>query len=100
VVHPSARVSGGSTIAARSNVEARAHVQGSVLGERVSVGMGTQLVRCLVGPGAQIGPKCTLTDAVIGAGASIGAHNDLAGGIRVWTDAIIPDAAIRFSPLP
>jgi mannose-1-phosphate guanylyltransferase len=100
VVHPSARVSGGSAIGPRSNVEARAQVQGSVLAERVTVGAGAQLIRCLVGPGAQIGPKCTLTDAVIGAGASIGANNDLAGGIRVWTDAVIPDAAIRFSPLP
>jgi mannose-1-phosphate guanylyltransferase len=100
VVHPGARVSGGSTIGARTKLEVRAHVQGSVIADEVTVGAGAQLVGCLVGSGAEIGAGCTLTDAVIGDGARIGAGNDLGAGIRVWTDAVIPEAAIRFSPLP
>jgi mannose-1-phosphate guanylyltransferase len=100
VVHPSARVSGGSAVGARAAIDAGAQVQGSVIADGVHIGADAVLVRCLVGAGAEIGPRCTLTDAVVGDGAKIGAANELAAGIRVWTDVVIGDSAIRFSPLP
>jgi len=100
VVHPSAAVSGGSALAANVRIDADAVVDGSVLGDDVQVAAGARLTRCLVGAGARIGAGATLADAVIGDGAQIGANNDLAAGIRIWTGAVIPDAAIRFSPLP
>jgi mannose-1-phosphate guanylyltransferase len=100
VVHASAKVSGGSAIGPRATVDASARVTGSVIAEEVHVGAGAVLLRCLVGRGADIGPRCVLTDAVVGDGARIGADNELGAGVRVWIDALIPDAAIRFSPLP
>jgi mannose-1-phosphate guanylyltransferase len=100
VVDPSARVVGGSAIGPGVTVQAGAQVDGSVIGEGVHIGMDSTLLRCLVGSGAQIGPGVTMTDATIGDGARIGAHNELAAGIRIWCDAVIPHAAIRFSPLP
>jgi mannose-1-phosphate guanylyltransferase len=100
VIDPSARVVGGSAIGPAATVEAGAQVDGCVIADRVHIGIDAVLVRCLVGPGAQIGPGVTMTDATIGDGARIGAHNELAAGIRIWCDAVIPHAAIRFSPLP
>jgi mannose-1-phosphate guanylyltransferase len=99
-VDASARVSGGSAIGADATIEAGAQIESSVIGDGARIGADSVLVRCLVGPGAQIGPRCSLTDAVIGDGARVGAENELAAGIRIWTDAVIPDAAIRFSPQP
>jgi mannose-1-phosphate guanylyltransferase len=100
VVHPSAVISGGSVIGPRSRVNAGAQVQSSVVADGVHIGAGAVIERTLVGRRATIGPQCTVVDAVIGEEARIGASNELSSGIRIWTDAIIPDAAIRFSPLP
>jgi mannose-1-phosphate guanylyltransferase len=99
VVDPTARVSGGSAVAGGSTVAEDAQVHGSVIGRGVEIGAGSSLQRCLVGDGVRIGPRCHLTDVVVGDGARIGCDNELAAGARVWTDAVIPDAAIRFSPL-
>lgn len=100
VVHPSARVGGGSAVGSGARVDTGARVDASVIATGVQVGAKAVLIRCLVGQGAQIGAGSTLTDAVIGDDARIGANNELCGGVRIWTDAVIPDAAIRFSPLP
>jgi mannose-1-phosphate guanylyltransferase len=100
VVHASAKVSGGSAIGAKARISARAQVAGSVIADGVHIGPDATVVRCLVGRRVTIGAGCALTDAVIGDGARIGANNELADGIRIWPDAAIPDAAIRFSPLP
>jgi mannose-1-phosphate guanylyltransferase len=98
-LHPAASVSGGSTVG-RATLDAGARIDGSVIGDDVEIGKDARLARCLIGSGARIGPRCTVTDAVIGDGAVVGADNDLACGIRIWTDAVIPDGAIRFTPLP
>jgi mannose-1-phosphate guanylyltransferase len=100
IVAASAEVSGGSAIGAIARVGAGAQVEGSVVADGVRIGAGAVVVRSLIGKRASIGAHCTLTDAVIGDGAKIGSGNELAAGIRIWTDAVIPDAAIRFSPLP
>jgi mannose-1-phosphate guanylyltransferase len=99
-VHDKAVVSGGSAIAEQVRIDEAAVVHGSVIGGYVHISRGAQLTRCLIGAGAQIGAGCTMTDAVVGDDARVGADNDLAAGIRIWTGAVIPDAAIRFSPLP
>jgi mannose-1-phosphate guanylyltransferase len=100
VVHASAKLSEGTAIGAKARVGARAQVAGSVIADGVHIGPDATLLRCLVGRRVTIGAGCALTDAVIGDGARIGAHNELTNGIRIWPDAVIPDAAIRFSPLP
>jgi mannose-1-phosphate guanylyltransferase len=99
-VDTSARVTGGTVIGQDATLDAGVVAHGTVVGAGAHVGLDSMLTRCLVGPGVAIGRGCTLTDAVIGDGARIGAHNELAAGIRIWSDAVIGDAAIRFSPLP
>jgi mannose-1-phosphate guanylyltransferase len=99
-VHSGAVIRGGSVIGPRSHVEAGAQVDGSVIADGVHIGAGAVVTRSLIGRRADIGPRSTLTDAVVGEGARIGADNELANGIRIWTDVVIPDDAIRFSPLP
>jgi mannose-1-phosphate guanylyltransferase len=99
-VMPGAVISGGSVIGPRARIEARATVHASVVADGVVIESGAVVARSLVGAGARIGAKTTVTEAVIGEGAMIGADNELTSGIRVWTDAEIPAAAIRFSPLP
>lgn len=96
----SARVCDGSVVGAGSTIERDALVSGSVVAPGVHVGADSVVLRSVLGAGASIGARCTVTDAVVGDGAQIGADNDLAAGIRVWIDAVIPDGAVRFSPLP
>jgi mannose-1-phosphate guanylyltransferase len=99
-VHPAAVVTGGSVIGPRSVIDAGAHVHGSVIADGVQVATGAVVSGCLVGRRAVIGMRSQLRDAVVGEGARIGADNELSRGVRIWTDALLPDAAIRFSPLP
>jgi mannose-1-phosphate guanylyltransferase len=99
-VHPSAVLSGGAVIGPRSVVEAGATVHASVVADGVHVGSAAVVAFSLVGRRAVIGRKCTLNDVVIGEGAKVGDGNELTNSIRIWTDAVIPDHAIRFSPLP
>jgi mannose-1-phosphate guanylyltransferase len=100
VVHPSAVISGGAVIGPRSVVEAGAQVHSSVVADGVQISTSAVVVRSLLGRRAAIGAQTTVMDSVIGEGARIGADNELSNGIRIWTDALIPDGAIRFSPLP
>jgi mannose-1-phosphate guanylyltransferase len=99
-VDPTAVVRGGSVIGAGARIGAGAHICESVLDEGVEIADGATVDRSILGPRASVGAGTTVTDAVIGAGARIGARNELAGGVRIWVDAVIADGAIRFSPLP
>jgi mannose-1-phosphate guanylyltransferase len=99
-VHSAAVITGGSVIGPRSHVEAGAQVHGSVVADGVHIAAGAVVTDSLIGRRAVIGQRSILTDAVIGEGAKIGATNELSSRVRIWTDAVIPDAAIRFSPLP
>jgi mannose-1-phosphate guanylyltransferase len=99
-VHAGAVVSGGSMVGPRSQIDDGAQIIGSVIADGVHIGAGAVVERSLVGRRSDIGAGATLVDAVIGEGARVGADNELANGIRVWTDAVIPDASIRFTPLP
>jgi mannose-1-phosphate guanylyltransferase len=87
-------------IGARSTIEAGAQVIGSVVADGVHVSSGAIVARSLVGRRATIGRRSTLIDVVVGENAKIGDNNELSRGIRVWTDAVIPNDALRFSPLP
>jgi len=99
-VHPNAVITGGSVIGPRSVVESGATVHSTVVADGAHIGSGAVIGFSLIGRRAVIGRKAMLNDVVIGEGAKIGENNELANGIRIWTDAVIPDAAIRFSPLP
>jgi mannose-1-phosphate guanylyltransferase len=99
-VHPSAVISGGSVIGARAQVDGGATVHCSVVADGVHVSGGAVVAFSMIGRRAIVGRRSKLNTVVVGEGASIGEANELANGIRIWTDAVIPDNAIRFSPLP
>jgi mannose-1-phosphate guanylyltransferase len=100
IIHAGAAVTGGSVIGPRSKVDAGAQVIRSVIADGVHIAAGAVIENSIVGRRAEIGAKARLDNVVVGEAAQIGAGNELANGIRIWTDAVLPDAAIRFTPLP
>lgn len=96
-VSADAVVSGGTTVGRAAVVHAGARVEGSVLLDGAVVGEGSTVRRSVLGRGASLGAGCDLDDAVLGDGARVGERNELCRGARVWTDAVIPAGAVRFS---
>ncbi len=96
-VAASAIVHGGSVVAAGAAVGAGATVDASVLLDGAVVAEGAVVRRSTVGAGARVGARTTVTDAVVGDGADTGADNQLAEGLRLWTDATLADRSVRFS---
>ncbi len=92
-----ATLSGGTAIGAAAVVEAGASVVRSVVFDGAQIGAGAVIERSVIGAGAVIGPGTVVRDAVIGDGARVGARNELINGVRVWTDAVLGDVAVRFS---
>jgi mannose-1-phosphate guanylyltransferase len=97
LVAADAVLDGGSTIGAGAVVGHGAVVSGSVLLDRAWIGAGAVVRDSVVGAGARVGERTRLTGVVAGDDALIGADNELIAGARVWTGAIVPAAAIRFS---
>lgn len=97
MVSPGAIVTGGSAVGAGAVVADGAVVDGSVLFAGAWISADAVVRDSVVGVGARIGARTTLADAVIGDNALVGADNELRAGARVWNDAVLPDATIRFS---
>ena len=95
--HPSAELSGGTTIGPGGTVGAGAVVDGSVLFDEVTVGAGARVSGSVIGSAARIGAGAVLDGVVIGAGAEIGGGNELVRGLRVWPGVRLDGTAIRFS---
>jgi mannose-1-phosphate guanylyltransferase len=98
LVAADAVLDGGSTIGAGAVVGSGAVISGSVLLDRAWIGAGAEVRDTVVGAGARVGERTRLTGVVVGDDALIGADNELITGARVWTEAIVPDGALRFSP--
>jgi mannose-1-phosphate guanylyltransferase len=98
MVAPGAIVTGGSVVGAGAVVAEGVVVDGSVLFEGAWVSAGASIRDSVVGAGSRIGARTVLSGAVVGDNALVGADNELRGGARVWNDAVLPDATIRFSP--
>ncbi|WP_030021683.1 nucleotidyltransferase family protein [Streptomyces monomycini] len=96
-VAPDAKITGGSAVGPRARIGAGARVDGSAVLEGAVVEPGARVRDSLIGAGAHIGARTVLEGAVIGDGARVGADNELREGIRVWCDAEIPAASVRFS---
>ncbi|MFN2625105.1 MAG: sugar phosphate nucleotidyltransferase [Mycobacteriales bacterium] len=96
-VAPDATVTGGTTVGAGARVESGAHVDGAVLFDDAVVSAGAVVRASVVGRGAAVGRRTRVSGAVIGDGATVGADCELVDGARVWPDAAIGDAALRFS---
>ncbi|MCW2540733.1 MAG: Nucleoside-diphosphate-sugar pyrophosphorylase family protein [Frankiales bacterium] len=96
-VHPTARLSGGTTIGAGCVIAAGAVVTGSVLFDGASVGANAVVERSVLGRQCEVGEDSVLRDAVIGDHAVLGRRIELLAGARVWPEAILSDGSIRFS---
>ncbi|MCZ2526875.1 sugar phosphate nucleotidyltransferase [Streptomyces sp. NPDC059506] len=96
-VAPDAKLAGGTVVGPGAVVGAGARIDGSAILDGAVVEPGARIVDSLVGARARIGARTVVHDAVVGDGAVVGADNELRCGVRVWCDARIPDASVRFS---
>ena len=97
-VAPDAVVRGGTTVGRDARIGAGAYVDGSVLFDGAVVAPDARVTGSVLGRGATVGEGTVLDGVVAGDGARIGARNELVAGARVWPDAVLADAALRFSP--
>jgi mannose-1-phosphate guanylyltransferase len=96
-VVPDATITGGSVISTGVTVAGGAVIDGSVVLDGASIGEGARVVSSAIGRFARIGADTIVEDGVIGDEARIGARNELRAGIRIWPEAQLGDAAVRFS---
>jgi mannose-1-phosphate guanylyltransferase len=78
-------------------IESGARVSASVLDAGAVIGAGAKVNCSIIGAGARVGANTVLDGVVVGDGAVVGADNELLAGARVWTGAVLPDKAVRFS---
>lgn len=95
LVHADAVVDAGTALGEACRVEADAQVHASVLADGCVVGAGATLRGCALGRGVVVGPGCHLDGVVIGDGATLEAGIELPAGVRVWTDAHLPEGCLR-----
>ncbi|MFI1211608.1 sugar phosphate nucleotidyltransferase [Streptomyces sp. NPDC020802] len=96
-VAPDAKLTGGTVIGSGATVGEGARISGSTILADAVVEPGAVVTDSLIGVGAHVGARSILTGVVVGDGASVGPDNELREGVRVWCDARIPQAALRFS---
>jgi mannose-1-phosphate guanylyltransferase len=97
VVAADAKLTGGTVIGANAVVGEGARIEGSAILADAVIEPGAVITDSLVGAGARIGARTSLFGAVVGDGADVGADNELNAGVRVWCDAALPAASVRFS---
>ncbi|MFI5809055.1 sugar phosphate nucleotidyltransferase [Streptomyces sp. NPDC051561] len=97
VVAADAKLTGGTAIGTDAVIGEGARIEGSTVLAGAVVEAGAVVTDSLVGAGARIGARSVLSGAVIGDGATVGADNELCDGIRIWCDAVLPAASVRFS---
>jgi mannose-1-phosphate guanylyltransferase len=91
------KLSGGTTVGARSVIGAGATVESSVIFDGAAIGAGAVIRNSIIGAGATIDSGASLDDALIGDGAFIGSGNELLKGIRVWPGVRLEPTSVRFS---
>ncbi|MEU3184261.1 NDP-sugar synthase [Streptomyces sp. NPDC006923] len=96
-VAPGAKLTGGTVVGAGAVIHEGARITGSAVLDGAVVEQGAVITDSLIGAGARVGARTVLTGAVVGDGAQVGADNELREGVRVWCDAILPPASVRFS---
>lgn len=96
IVHPTAEVSGGSSIGENVVIKAGAKIIGSVVMDDADIGEGATISNSIVSRGASIGNNCNLQETVVADSAIIGAENEFREN-RIWPHVVIPEHSIRFS---
>ncbi|MFI6288857.1 sugar phosphate nucleotidyltransferase [Streptomyces sp. NPDC051018] len=97
VVAADAKVTGGTVVCEGATIAPGATVDGSVVLAGAVVEEGAVITSSLIGAGARVGRRASLSGTVVGDGATVGADNELRDGARVWCDAVLAPATIRFS---
>ncbi|WP_306323757.1 MULTISPECIES: NDP-sugar synthase [unclassified Streptomyces] len=96
-VAPDAKLTDGTVVSEGATIGEGARVSGSTVLPDAVVEPGAVITDSLIGTAARIGARTTVTGAVIGDGAHVGADNELQSGIRIWCNATLPPASVRFS---
>jgi mannose-1-phosphate guanylyltransferase len=96
-VAPDAKLTGGTVVGEGAYVGEGARVTGSAILSGAVIEPGAVITDSLIGARARIGERSILTGTVVGDGATVGPDNELREGVRVWCDARIPAASLRFS---
>jgi mannose-1-phosphate guanylyltransferase len=101
-VGPGARIATGARVGPLAvigrdcTVGEKAAVVESVLQEGVRIGAGASLERAIVVRDASIGARSMVSHAVIGERCLVGADNQLANGLCLYPEVVIPDGSMRF----
>ena len=106
-VDPAADVKGRAVppavIGAGTSIAAGAHVGSlAVLGDGVTVGVGSIVERAVVLDGARVGDHCVLRDCIVGPGAWVGDRSQIIGGamlgegVKIGADNVIARGARLF----
>ena len=96
IVHPTARVYGGSSVLAGAVVGPDCVIEGSVVMADAVVGAASRVRQSAVGHGAELADEVLVDHAVVGAHARIGAGNELRHGARVSSHLELPAGALHF----
>lgn len=96
-VAPDAKLTGGTVVGEDATIGCGARISGSTILAGAVVAPGAIITDSLIGARAQVGPRSILTGVVVGDGATVGPDNELREGVRVWCDAVLPAAVVRFS---
>lgn len=92
-----AKLSGGTCVSEGAVIGSGARIDGSTVLAGAVVEPDAVIRNSLIGVRARVGSRTVLDGAVVGDGAHIGPDNEFLHGARIWCDARIPAAAVRFS---
>lgn len=92
-----AKLFGGTSVAPGAVVGSGALIEGSAILSGAHIAPGAVIRDSLVGANARVGSHTVLVGAVVGDNADVGPDNELLRGTRIWCDAHLPPATIRFS---
>ncbi|MFI0239618.1 sugar phosphate nucleotidyltransferase [Streptomyces sp. NPDC016845] len=96
-VAPDAKLTGGTVVGEGARIGEGARVFGSTVLDGAVIEPGAVITDSLIGRNARVGARTMVTGAVVGDGAHVGADNELQTGVRVWCEARLPAASVRFS---
>ena len=97
-VHPTARVSGGTTVGRNVTIGKGARVDASMLFDGAVVEDEARVMSTVVGHDARVGAGAVVHETVVGDRAVVGGHCELRRGVRIWPDVVLPPHGVRFSP--
>lgn len=96
IVHPTARVYGGSSVLPGAVIGADCVIESSVVMADAVVGSASRVRQSAIGEAAELADDVVVDHSVVGAGAHIGAGNELRHGARVSSHLRLPAESLHF----